>query len=87
MKKALPYLAVEIAMSLMIALAATSGSRNFVPIFGLINLILAVIGLLSGVFFSIVKSERIAKPLLISSSLLLLMGFLTCTTFYYYSNT
>jgi len=82
MKKALPYLVVEITLSLIISLFANSGlNEEFFTIFGLINLILGVAGLFFGVIFSIVKVENIAKGLLISSALLLLIGFLTCSVF------
>jgi hypothetical protein len=80
MKKAMPYLVAEILLSLIISLFASSGiSDGFLTMFGLVNIILGVIGLIFGVIFSIAKAENISKGLLISSALLLLMGFLTCS--------
>lgn len=80
MKKALPYLIGEVVLSLIIALYATSGSSDdFLTIFGLVNLILGIIGLVFGVIFSIARVENVSKGLLISSALILLMGFLTCS--------
>ena len=82
MKKALPYLIGEIVLSLIISLFATEGSGDgFLTIFGLINLILGVIGLVFGVIFSIARVENVSKGLLISSALLLLIGGLTCSVF------
>lgn len=82
MKKALPYLIGEIALSLIIALFATAGSSDgFLATLGTINLILGIIGLVFGVIFSIARVENVSKGLLISSALLLLMGFLTCSMF------
>ena len=82
MKKAMPYLIGELLVSLIISLLASSGIREgFLTMFGLANLILGVIGLIFGVIFSIAKAENISKGLLISSALLLLMGFLTCSVF------
>jgi hypothetical protein len=80
MKKALPYLIGEVVLSLIIALYATSGSSDsFLTTFGLVNLILGIIGLVFGVIFSIARVENVSKGLLISSALILLMGFLTCS--------
>ena len=82
MKKALPYLIGEIVLSLIISLFATAGSGDgFLTIFGLINLILGVIGLVFGVIFSIARVENVSKGLLISSALILLIGGLTCSVF------
>jgi len=82
MKKALPYLLVEILISL-IASYVENGRFNYdyLTLFGLVNLILGVLGLLLGVIFSLFKEQNISKGLLISSALLLLMGFLTCSVF------
>jgi hypothetical protein len=82
MKKALPYLFSEILLSLIIAFAVNKGFNDeYLTMFGLINLILGIVGLIFGVIFSIAKEETISKGLLISSALLLLMGFLTCSVF------
>lgn len=82
MKKALPFLIAEIVLSFLVALLMTGGfNKDLGTFFGLANLILGIIGLVIGVIFSIAKEENTAKGLLISSALLLLMGFLTCSLF------
>jgi hypothetical protein len=82
MKNVLYYLAGEIALSFIGALLSNVRlDRDFLTIFGLMNLIISIVGLISGVIFQIAKTERIAKPLLISSAFLLLLGFLTCSVF------
>ena len=82
MKKALPYLIGEIVLSLAVALYETSGSGDgFLTTLGTVNLILGIIGLVFGAIFSIARVENVSKGLLISSALLLLMGFLTCSIF------
>ena len=80
MKKALPYLIAEIILSLIISIFVTTGnSDGFLTVFGTVNLILGIIGLVLGVIFSIARVENVSKGLLISSALILLMGFLTCS--------
>jgi cytochrome bd-type quinol oxidase subunit 2 len=82
MKKVLPFLIVEIILSFLLALFMDGGiSKEFGTIFGLINLILGIIGLIVGVVLSLMKEKNTAADLLISSALLLLMGFLTCSFF------
>jgi hypothetical protein len=82
MKKALPYLIIEIIISLFASYAANGRfNYEYLTIFGLINLILGVLGLVLGVILSIAKEQNISKGLLISSAILLLMGFLTCSVF------
>ncbi|HEY1871943.1 MAG TPA: hypothetical protein VGG71_12850 [Chitinophagaceae bacterium] len=82
MKKALPYLLAEVLLSAAIALFENKRfNSDYLTVFGLVNFILGVVGLIFGVIFSIAKQENVSKGLLISSSLLILMGFLTCSIF------
>jgi len=82
MKKALPYLLAEIVISLVAAYVENGRfNYDYLTMFGLVNLVLGVLGLIIGVIFSIFKEQSISKGLLISSALLLLMGFLTCSVF------
>jgi len=80
MKKALPYLAVEIIISVLAAYVENrSFNQDYFTVLGLVNFVLGIAGLIIGVLFSIFKEPNISKGLLISSALLLLMGFLTCS--------
>jgi hypothetical protein len=82
MRKALPYLVIEIIISLAASYAGNGGfDYDYLTVFGLVNLILGVLGLIVGAILSIAKEPNISKGLLISSALLLLMGFLTCSVF------
>ncbi|HEV8507388.1 MAG TPA: hypothetical protein VGQ53_18380 [Chitinophagaceae bacterium] len=82
MKKVLPYLAGEIVISLMISLFMSSGSSDsFLTTFGTVNLGLGILGLILGALLTLFKDGNVAKGLSISSALLLLMGFLTCSMF------
>lgn len=82
MKTALPYLAGEIVISLVISLFVSSGSSDsFLTIFGTVNLALGIVGLILGGLLTLFKDGNFAKGISISSALLLLMGFLTCSIF------
>ena len=82
MKRALLFLIVEFILSFIACLTMNGWAlnRELLTDFGLINLIIGVLGLFIGVILSIAKEES-SKPMLISSCLLLLMGFLTCSVF------
>jgi hypothetical protein len=82
MKKGLQYFGLAIIMSALLSYWQTEGlNSDYLTMFGLINLIIGILGLLVGTIFSIARKDEIAKGLLIASSLLLLMGILTCSAF------
>lgn len=78
----MPYLVIEIIISLAASYAVNGRfDYDYLTIFGLVNLILGILGLVIGAILSVAKEPNISKGLLISSALLLLMGFLTCSVF------
>jgi hypothetical protein len=82
MKKALPFLTVEIIVSLVISVILNKGfGGEYLTLFGLINLLLGALGIGGAVIFSIMKADQLAKALVISSALLILMGTVTCSIF------
>ena len=82
MKKVLPFLIGEITLSFLLTLFMDGGlSKEFGTIFGLVNLILGIVGLIVGLVLALVGEKNTATGLLISSGILLLMGFLTCSLF------
>jgi hypothetical protein len=82
MKRALLFLMIEFILSLIACLTMNGWSfdRELITDFGLANIIIGVLCLFIGVILSIARKES-SKPMLISSCLLLLMGFLTCSVF------
>ena len=82
MKRALPYLAVEILLSLVISAFLNNGFRGgYLTALGLVNLLLGALGIVIAVIIAMIKEDQIAKALVISSALLILLGTVTCSIF------
>jgi len=82
MKNALYYLAGELIISLVVSLGMNGGfGYDYLTTFGLVNIIIAVIGLIVGVIVLALNEISIGRGILISSGLLLLIGFAACSAF------
>ena len=82
MKSSIKILVVEFTASVVLALFMNNATINydFLTAVGLGNFVFGLFGVVIGVVAAIINNE-IARPLLIASGLLLLMGCLTCSLF------
>jgi len=83
MKDTLIALATELVISLIVALVLNNGMLNydFMTGFGLVNLILSVIGIIVGVIFISLKERERGQSIVAASGILFLIGAGTCTAF------